>query len=166
MKSLKQIYNLIQQAKGKIKLKDRLTVYRGISLDIPEHPTTLSRGDIISTGLKLDDAFTFLLHHPYNHLYVIELEAGTNVLVTPYALIITYPREENHLQNIIEQKQPDTLKVLRLGNKVQEEIILFQSELEFEETMFKIKYLEDYNSPINTHYITAYPAKLMKEVIK
>ena len=166
MKSLKQVYKLIQQTKGKIKLKDKLTVYRGISLDIPNTPTTLSRGDIISTGLKLDDAFTFLLHHQYNHLYVIELEAGTNVLVTPYALITTYPKDENHLENLLKQKNPNILKIMKLGSTVQEEIIIFQSELEFEETLFKIKYLEGYDSPINTHYLKAYPKQLTKDNIK
>ena len=166
MKSLKEVYRLIQQTKGKINLKDKLTVYRGINLETEDTPTTLARGDILSTGIKLEDAFKFLLYYPNNHLYVIEVEAGTNVLVTPYALVLTYPLDEDQLQNIFQQKPPDILKVKRLGNRGEEEVILFQSELEFDEIMFKVKYLEDYEHPINTHYIKAYPKRIIKEVKK
>lgn len=166
MKSLKQVYRLIQQAKGKIVTKDKITVYRGICLETEDTPTQLARGDILSTGIKLEDAFKFLLHHPNNHLYVIEIEAGTNVLVTPYALVVTYPLGEDHLQNIFQQKPPNILKVKRLGSRVEEEIILFQSDLEFEETLYKVKYLEGYEHPINTHYVTAYPKALTNNVKK
>ena len=166
MKSLKEVYKTIMQAKGKIKLKDKLTVYRGVNLDVPDSPTNLSRGEIISTGLKLDDAFTFLLHKKYNHLYVIEIEAGTSVLVTPYALIITYPANENHILNQLNNIEPDVLKVMRLGSRVQEEVILFQSDLTLDETTSTIKYLEDDNTPINVHFISAYHKEIENEVIK
>lgn len=166
MKSLKEVYKTIMQAKGKIKLKDKLTVYRGVNLDVPDSPTNLSRGEIISTGLKLDDAFTFLLHKKYNHLYVIEIEAGTSVLVTPYALIITYPANEDHILNQLNNIEPDVLKVMRLGSRVQEEVILFQSDLTLDETTSTIKYLEDDNTPINVHFISAYHKEIENEVIK
>lgn len=166
MKSLKEVYKTILNAKGKITLKENLTVYRGINLDTPNSPTSLSRGELISTGLKLDDAFTFLLNKKYNHLYVIEIEAGINVLVTPYALINTYPKDENHLLNLINHKEPDLLKILKLGSKVQEEVILFQSDLTIVETFSKIKYLEGHNIPINVHYVKVYPTVLENEVVK
>lgn len=166
MKSLKEIYKIIMQAKGKIKLKDKLTVYRGISLDTPYAPTNLSRGEIISTGLKLEDAFTFLFRREYNHLYVIEIESGTNVLVTPYALIITYPANENHILNQLNNKEPDVLKVMKLGSRVQEEVILFQGSLNLVETTSTIKHLEDDDTPINVHFVSAYSKELENEVIK
>lgn len=166
MKSLKKVYQTILNAKGKIKLKENLIVYRGISLDTKAPPTSLSRGEIISTGLKLDDAFTFLLHKQYNHLYVIEIEAGTNVLVTPYALVATYPANESHILNRINNIEPDVLKIMKLGDKVQEEIILFQSDLTVVESLSAIKHLEDDERPIHVHQVKAYNEKVKKGVTK
>ena len=55
---------------------------------------------------------------------------------------------------------------MKLGDKVQEEIILFQSDLTVVESLSAIKHLEDDERPIHVHQVKAYNEKVKKGVTK
>lgn len=134
VKDLKEVYHVLLQAREKFILQDDLTVYRGITLNEKENLNSLSRGNIISTSIKLDDVDPFLFHEHSNFLYVIHLKKGTKLLVSPISLVLTYHDESDYLYHKLNGLSPTLLKLMNRGDDGCQEVILFQDSLNIIET--------------------------------
>jgi len=130
IESIKLIYSKIKEASLKFKLCDDLTVYRGISTN--EEKVNISNSKILSTSIKIDDANDFIYQEGFNesHLFVISLKKGSNVLVTPYSLVVEF---EDSLSMLKNDYTKGKLKILNRGKDGQQEIILINELFKFNE---------------------------------
>lgn len=133
--SLKSVYKTIDNAKFKLTLPDELTVYRGCSYN-QDNDYEISKSNLISTTIDPEQTANFLFTKKENRnkLYVIKLEKGTPVLITPYSILSVYDSEVDYLNNS-EIKQT---KIINSSNKGQQEIILFKDSLDFKLASSKI----------------------------
>jgi hypothetical protein len=139
--SLKETYIHLIKAKEKITLEEDLTVYRMVSLN-NNNLSPISKSNIISTSIKVEDAEKFI-EYKHNHLYQMKLQKGTKVLVTPYSLLIDLDK--------------NIFKIEKLGELGQQEIIIFKSDLSFNE--YDIKTVDIDNYIINIHKVDTIPLK-------
>lgn len=123
--SIKKIFFIIENAKGKITLPDNLTVYRGCSYK--DKIYDISKGNLISTTINPEITKKFLFKQEKNILYEIKLEKNTPVLVTPYSVVNIYDSEIDYLINRDEKQ----LKISSDENNSQQELIIFKDLLDF-----------------------------------
>ena len=130
IENMKEVYQILKDARTKIKLCDDIVVYRGISVKKNEEIQNISLSNIISTSIKVEDANDFIYQKPSDesYLFVISLKKGTNVLVTPLSLVIQY---EDGVSMFYNDSERATLKIVNRGLQGQQEIILFVDTLQF-----------------------------------
>lgn len=141
--SLKEVYHILLQAREKIILEDDLVVYRGVSLENISNLNQLSRGNIISTSVKLDDAEKFLFTNSVNVLYIIKIHKGIHALVSPISLIRTYQDKEDYLYHKLHGLEPTLFKLMNRGINGQQEVILFRDDFQIREQSVEIKNIGD-----------------------
>lgn len=73
-----------------MKLEEDMTVYRAYSIPTAQEEMFLSRSELVSTSLDIDNCDDFLINDDnYNHyLYKINLEKGSLVTVCPYSILL------------------------------------------------------------------------------
>ena len=132
IESMKCVYSILVSARLKIKLNSDLSVYRGISITDNQNINVVLNSKLISTSIKVDDANDFIYQEGYeqSHLFVLSLKEGTNVLVSPLTIVYDYKDALSMLKN---DKKNATLKIANRGSFGQQEIILFNDDLIFNE---------------------------------
>lgn len=132
IESMKCVYSILVSSRLKIKLNSDLAVYRGISITDNQNINVVSNSKLISTSIKVDDANDFIYQEGYeqSHLFVLSLKEGTNVLVSPLTIVYDYKDALSMLKN---DKKNATLKIANRGSFGQQEIILFNDDLIFNE---------------------------------
>ena len=112
-----------------MKLKEELTVYRAYSIPNNQEEMFLSRSELVSTSLEIDNCDNFLINDDnYNHyLYKINLEKGSLVTACPYSILLDGLTERLTLSK----------------NNTQEEVILNKENYDFEVIKSTTRTLED-----------------------
>lgn len=136
----KKVYIHLQNAMDKIKLSDDLIVYRVVSLDEGEELSNLSRGDLVSTSIDIDEALKFA-HNNCSKivLYKITLNKDTPVLVTPYSIVNEY---ENEMDMILKTSNY-RLGLYKTVHKGQMEVIFSKNNLDIEIVEIKNKKIDN-----------------------
>lgn len=128
--SLKVVYTTLLNSK--IKIENSLKLFRIVSTEYPT--TSISKSNIISTSIDVDCIDKFMLNK-YNDLYQIELEAGSMVLVIPYAILL--------------DSRDNSLKIVK-DDINQKEVVIFNNDLTFLEYEKK-----SYENNFTVHKMTA-----------
>lgn len=129
LKSINEIKENINLIIGKITLPQDSIVYRGTTVNNKSDIVNISKSDLISTSLNLDETDNFYTYDGINVLYQISLKKETPCLVIPYSI------------KLYEVNGKDVLKISE--NDSQNEIIVFKSEMDL--SIKDTKYLEDDN---------------------
>lgn len=132
IESMKSIYSALFEARSKIRLNSDLIVYRGISIKDNQLINGVANSKLISTSIKVEDANDFIYQEGcnQNHLFVISLKKDTNVLVSPLTIVCDY---KDALSMLKRDKMNATLKIANRGSFGQQELILFNDDLIFNE---------------------------------
>ncbi len=119
--SLRMILKKVEEVTTKIEISEDITVYRSLSVKKDDSLVPLSRGNLISTSLNVNECLKFFIpNQDYKHyLYQINLEKGTSVAICPYAVLLNSKEE----QLILTQK------------KDQQELILSKDSHDFKQTL-------------------------------
>lgn len=112
-----------------MKLEEDMTVYRAYSIPTAQEEMFLSRGELVSTSLDIDNCDDFLINdNNYNHyLYKINLEKGSLVTVCPYSILL----------------DGLTGRLILSKNNTQDEVILNKENYDFEVVKTTTRTLED-----------------------
>ncbi len=112
-----------------MELKKELTVYRTYSILTAQEEMFLSRSELVSTSLDINNCDDFLINdNNYNHyLYKINLEKGSLVTVCPYSILL----------------DGLTGRLILSKNNTQEEVILNKENYDFEVIKSATRTLED-----------------------
>ena len=112
-----------------MELKKELTVYRTYSILTAQEEMFLSRSELVSTSLDINNCDDFLINdNNYNHyLYKINLEKGSLVTVCPYSILL-----DGLTERLILSK-----------NNTQDEVILNKENYNFEVVKTTTRTLED-----------------------
>ena len=112
-----------------MKLEEDLTVYRAYSIPTAQEEMFLSRSELVSTSLDIDNCDDFLINdNNYNHyLYKINLEKGSLVTVCPYSILL----------------DGLTGRLILSKNNTQDEVILNKENYDFEVVKTTTRTLED-----------------------
>lgn len=145
--SLQKVEQEVKKTTKLIISKD-ITVYRAISIKEPEKLDMLSKTDLISTSLDMNECTKFLIpNQGYQHyLYQINLEKGSEVAICPYAILLNSSEE----QLVLTQR------------KDQEEIILDKAVYEFTQELSTTTKLEN-NEELNIIVVDAKPKNNRKQ---
>ena len=112
-----------------MKLEEDMTVYRAYSVQKNQEEVFLSRSELVSTNLDIDNCDDFLINDDnYNHyLYKINLEKGSLVTVCPYSILL----------------DGLTGRLILSKNNTQDEVILNKENYDFEVVKTTTRTLED-----------------------
>lgn len=112
-----------------MKLEEDMTVYRAYSIPTAQEEMFLSRSELVSTSLDIDNCDDFLINdNNYNHyLYKINLEKGSLVTVCPYSILL----------------DGLTGRLILSKNNTQDEVILNKENYDFEVVKTTTRTLED-----------------------
>ena len=112
-----------------MKLEEDMTVYRAYSIPTAQEEMLLSRSELVSTSLDIDNCDDFLINDDnYNHyLYKINLEKGSLVTVCPYSILL----------------DGLTGRLILSKNNTQDEVILNKENYNFEVVKTTTRTLED-----------------------
>lgn len=107
--SLLKTKEIVKEASTKIILPEDVTTYRAFSVSKEDELSTLSRTDLISTSLNINECSKYLIPNKgYTHyLYQINLEKGSMVTICPYRILIdnngrlTLTKENNSEETIL-----------------------------------------------------------------
>lgn len=112
-----------------MKLEEDMTVYRAYSIPTAQEEMFLSRSELVSTSLDIDNCDDFLINDDnYNHyLYKINLEKGSLVTVCPYSILL----------------DGLTGRLILSKNNTQDEVILNKENYNFEVVKTTTRTLED-----------------------
>ncbi len=112
-----------------MKLEEDMTVYRAYSIPTAQEEMFLSRSELVSTNLDIDNCDDFLINDDnYNHyLYKINLEKGSLVTVCPYSILL----------------DGLTGRLILSKNNTQDEVILNKENYDFEVVKTTTRTLED-----------------------
>lgn len=112
-----------------MKLEEDMTVYRAYSIPTAQEEMFLSRSELVSTSLDIDNCDDFLINDDnYNHyLYKINLEKGSLVTVCPYLILL----------------DGLTGRLILSKNNTQDEVILNKENYNFEVVKTTTRTLED-----------------------
>lgn len=112
-----------------MKLEEDMTVYRAYSIPTAQEEMFLSRSELVSTSLDIDNCDDFLINdNNYNHyLYKINLEKGSLVTVCPYSILL----------------DGLTGRLILSKNNTQDEVILNKENYNFEVVKITTRTLED-----------------------
>lgn len=130
--SMKLVLQYLKEAKSKIKLRSDMVVYRGISVKKGTNVDSVSKSEIVSTSINVDDANDFIFKKGFDesHLFAISLKEGTNVLVTPVTFVYDY---HSAISMLRKDTKNATLKISNRRKDGQQEVILFRDDLKFNE---------------------------------
>lgn len=112
-----------------MKLEEDMTVYRAYSIPTAQEEMFLSRSELVSTSLDIDNCDDFLINDDnYNHyLYKINLEKGSLVTVCPYSILL----------------DGLTGRLILSKNNTQDEVILNKENYDFEVVKTTTRTLDD-----------------------
>lgn len=118
IESLIKVKEKLNEISKKIILSEDITVYRAFSIRNEEELISLSKANLVSTSLNINECSKYLIpNKDYIHyLYQINLEKGSIVTICPYRILI-----DNN----------DRLTLTKENNS--EEIILSKDNYDFEE---------------------------------
>lgn len=113
--SLLKTKEIVKEASTKIILPEDVTTYRAFSISKEDELSTISRTDLISTSLNINECSKYLIPNKgYTHyLYQINLEKGSMVTICPYRILIdnngrlTLTKENNSEEIIISKDNYD-----------------------------------------------------------
>ena len=117
LKSIDLIRKKLKLLYGKIILPNDMVLFRCNSIKEKDSINRISIGDFISTSLDFETAENFFSYDGLNVTYVINVPAGTPVLVIPYSI------------KLIVKDNKKILKVV--ANDNQNEVILFNDYMKF-----------------------------------
>lgn len=117
LKSIDLIRKKLKLLYGKIILPNDMVLFRCNSIKEKDSINRISIGDFISTSLDFETAENFFSYDGLNVTFVINVPAGTPVLVIPYSI------------KLIVKDNKKILKVV--ANDNQNEVILFNDYMKF-----------------------------------
>ena len=120
IESLIKVKEKLNEISKKIILTEDITVYRAFSISNEEKLMPLSKANLVSTSLNINECSKYLIPNKgYTHyLYQINLEKGSMVTICPYRILI------DNNDRLILTKENDS-----------EEIIISKDNYDFEELM-------------------------------
>ena len=120
IESLIKVKEKLNEISKKIILTEDITVYRAFSISNEEELMPLSKANLVSTSLNINECSKYLISNKdYTHyLYQINLEKGSMVTICPYRILI-----DNN----------DRLTLTKENGS--EEIIISKDNYDFEEVM-------------------------------
>lgn len=120
IESLIKVKEKLNEISKKIILTEDITVYRAFSISNEEELMPLSKANLVSTSLNINECSKYLIpNKDYTHyLYQINLEKGSMVTICPYRILI-----DNN----------DRLTLTKENGS--EEIIISKDNYDFEEVM-------------------------------
>lgn len=120
IESLIKVKEKLNEISKKIILTEDITVYRAFSISNEEELMPLSKANLVSTSLNINECSKYLIPNKgYTHyLYQINLEKGSMVTICPYRILI-----DNN----------DRLTLTKENGS--EEIIISKDNYDFEEVM-------------------------------
>lgn len=120
IESLIKVKEKLNEISKKIILTEDITVYRAFSISNEEKLIPLSKANLVSTSLNINECSKYLIpNKDYTHyLYQINLEKGSMVTICPYRILI-----DNN----------DRLTLTKENGS--EEIIISKDNYDFEEVM-------------------------------
>lgn len=120
IESLIKVKEKLNEISKKIMLTEDITIYRAFSISNEEKLMPLSKANLVSTSLNINECSKYLIPNKgYTHyLYQINLEKGSMVTICPYRILI------DNNDRLILTKENDS-----------EEIIISKDNYDFEEVM-------------------------------
>ena len=120
IESLIKVKEKLNEISKKIMLTEDITIYRAFSISNEEKLMPLSKANLVSTSLNINECSKYLIPNKgYTHyLYQINLEKGSMVTICPYRILI------DNNDRLILTKENDS-----------EEIIISKDNYDFEELM-------------------------------
>ena len=123
--SLTEIKEKIDEISSKIILPQDITVYRAFSIKEDEHLMPISKTNLISTSLTMDECSKYLIPNKgYTHyLYQINLEKGSMITICPYRILIdnndrlTLTEDNNSKEIILSKDNYDFEEVIETTTK-------------------------------------------------
>lgn len=133
IESLIKVKEKLNEISKKIILTEDITVYRAFSISDEEELISLSKTNLVSTSLNINECSKYLIPNKgYTHyLYQINLEKGSMVTICPYRILI------DNNDRLTLTKENDS-----------EEIIISKANYDFEElteTTTEFSYNEELN---------------------
>lgn len=118
---ISKIDSEVQKLSTKLSINDGVTVYRAVSIKENESLKSISKTNIISTSMDINECFKFFIQNKdYKHyLYQINLEKNSPVAICPYAILYNHSTNQVTLTKKTDQK----------------ELILNKNEYEFTESL-------------------------------
>ena len=111
IESLIKVKEKLNEISKKIILTEDITVYRAFSISNEEELMPLSKANLVSTSLNINECSKYLIpNKDYTHyLYQINLEKGSMVTICPYRILIDNNdrltlTKENDIEEIIISK--------------------------------------------------------------
>lgn len=117
-RSLILVYQEICKVANKFILPEDITVYRALSIADEKDLCNISKTNLISTSLDINECSKFLINQKgyYHYLYQINLKKGSKVAICPYSILL----DERDERLILTQR------------KDQHEIILLKNNYNFD----------------------------------
>ena len=124
--SLLKAKEIVKETSTKIILPEDVTTYIAFSISKEDELSTLSRTDLISTSLNINECSKYLIPNKgYTHyLYQINLEKGSIVTICPYKILIdnngrlTLTKENNSEEIIISKDNYDFDSVIETATEL------------------------------------------------
>ena len=98
--SILYVYKILNNIN--IVTSSNMTLYRIVS---SSNPKFLSKGELVSTSLDIDNCEKFIIDNTDITLYSINLEPNSRVIVVPYSIKIDYLTNKLYIENEDNQKE-------------------------------------------------------------
>lgn len=128
---VKTIVNTLKETSGKMIIGYDTVVYRGVACERGK-VDLVGNSSFISADLRLENTYPFLDNKgEEKHIFEIHLDKNTNILACPYSIIVTYKDEENAINYRLNKIEPTVLKIIKVNEMNQSEIIILGDDIEF-----------------------------------
>ncbi len=138
--SLKVVDKIVRNTTNKLILPEDITVYRVVSIKNDEKLNAISKSNLISTSLNINECSKFIIPKDKykTYLYQINLEKDSKVAICPYSILLNEKEEQLTITS----------------RKDQEELLLSKDNYNFTEILSTNTKLES-NNEINIIVIDA-----------
>lgn len=113
IESLIKIKEKLNEISKKIILTEDITVYRAFSISDEEELISLSKDNLVSTSLNINECSKYLIpNKDYTHyLYQINLEKGSMVTICPYRILI----DNNDRLTLTKENDSEELNIISVN---------------------------------------------------
>ena len=120
IESLKNVKEKLDKISAKIILPQDITVYRAFSIRDEEELIPLSKSNLISTSLDIDECSKYIIPNKgfIHYLYQINLEKNSMVAICPYRILI-----DNHDRLVLTKENESKEIIISKDNFEIEEVV-------------------------------------------